>query len=138
MTKTPNAQLNSAQEKRALFETMPVIKALLTMAIPTVVSQLITMIYNIADRIRYLRDKSGLTQTDLANKLGISRSAVNSWEMSLTSPSLSNLVEMSKIFKVTMDYLVTASEKMLVDISDLSTEEKEVVLKLISCLQNKD
>ena len=96
------------------------------------------MILNIADRIRYLRDKSGLTQTDLANKLGISRSAVNSWEMSLTSPSLSNLVEMSKIFKVTMDYLVTASEKMLVDISDLSTEEKEVVLKLMSCLQNKD
>ena len=33
----------------ALFETMPVGKALLTMAIPTIVSQLITMIYNLAD-----------------------------------------------------------------------------------------
>lgn len=95
------------------------------------------MVYSIADRIRYLRDKSGLTQTDLANKLGISRSAVNSWEMSLTSPSLINLVEMSKIFKVSLDYLVSASEKMLVDISDLSTEEKEVILKLIGCFQNK-
>lgn len=95
------------------------------------------MVYNIADRIRYLRDKSGLTQTDLANKLGISRSAVNSWEMSLTSPSLANLVEMSKIFKVSLDYLVSASEKLMVDISDLSTEEKEVILKLIGCFQNK-
>ena len=36
-------------DKRALFETVPVGKALLTMAIPTVVSQLITMIYNLAD-----------------------------------------------------------------------------------------
>lgn len=36
-------------EKTALFETMPVGKALLTMAIPTIVSQLITMIYNLAD-----------------------------------------------------------------------------------------
>ena len=35
--------------KTALFETMPVSKALLTMAIPTVISQLITMIYNLAD-----------------------------------------------------------------------------------------
>lgn len=36
-------------DKTELFETMPVGKALLTMAIPTIVSQLITMIYNIAD-----------------------------------------------------------------------------------------
>jgi Na+-driven multidrug efflux pump len=36
-------------DKTALFETMPVGKALLTMAIPTIVSQLITMIYNMAD-----------------------------------------------------------------------------------------
>jgi len=35
--------------KTELFETMPVGKALLTMAIPTIVSQLITMIYNVAD-----------------------------------------------------------------------------------------
>ena len=95
------------------------------------------MVYDIADRIRYLRDKSGLTQTDLANKLGISRSAVNSWEMSLTSPSLSNLVEMSKIFKVSIDYLVSASDKILVDISDLSIEEQEVVFKLVGCFQKK-
>lgn len=36
-------------DKKELFETMPVSKALLTMAIPTIVSQLITMIYNMAD-----------------------------------------------------------------------------------------
>ncbi len=36
-------------DKTALFETMPVGKALLTMAIPTIISQLITMIYNLAD-----------------------------------------------------------------------------------------
>ena len=36
-------------DKIELFETMPVGKALLTMAVPTIVSQLITMIYNLAD-----------------------------------------------------------------------------------------
>ena len=36
-------------EKTALFETMPVGKALFTMAIPTIASQLITMVYNMAD-----------------------------------------------------------------------------------------
>lgn len=47
-----NKQLNSGRkmhDKTALFESMPVVRALLTMAIPTIVSQLITMIYNLAD-----------------------------------------------------------------------------------------
>lgn len=39
----------STSQKTALFETVPVPRALLTMAIPTIISQLITLIYNMAD-----------------------------------------------------------------------------------------
>lgn len=95
------------------------------------------MILKVADRIRYLREKNNLTQTDLANRLGISRSAVNAWEMSLSSPSISNIVEMSRVFHVTADYLLSASEKLLVDISELSQEQREVVLKLVECFREK-
>ncbi len=95
------------------------------------------MVLKIADRIKYLRDKVGMTQTDLAKRLGISRSAVNSWEMSLSTPSLSNIVEMTKIFHVSADFLLTSDDKMTVDISDLSNEEREVILRLIMCLKQK-
>ena len=95
------------------------------------------MIFNICDRIRYLRDKSGMTQTDLAKKLGISRSAVNSWEMALSMPSLYNIVEMSQIFHVSVDYLLSVSEKITVDITNLSDEESEAVIKLVGCLNKK-
>lgn len=47
-----NGKINNGlkvKDKTALFESMPVGRALLTMAIPTIVSQLITMIYNLAD-----------------------------------------------------------------------------------------
>ncbi|MBO5206642.1 MAG: helix-turn-helix transcriptional regulator [Clostridia bacterium] len=94
------------------------------------------MITNIGDKIRYLRDKSGFTQSYLAKRLGISRSAVNSWEMSLSSPSLSNIIEMMDIFHVTADYLLGTSEKMMVDVSKLSSEEQEVIIKLVNCLNN--
>ena len=80
------------------------------------------MILHIADRIRYLRDKLGMTQTDLAKKLGISRSAVNSWEMSLSSPSLSNIIEMSQIFHLDVDYLISVSYKTMLDITDLTND----------------
>lgn len=93
------------------------------------------MILNIADRIRYLRDKAGMTQTYLAKRLGISRNAVNSWEMSLSVPSLANFAEMAQIFHVSADYLLSTSDRMLVDISSLSSEEQEIVLKMIECLE---
>lgn len=41
--------MEAAQDKRELFETMPVGKALRTLAIPTIISQLISLIYNMAD-----------------------------------------------------------------------------------------
>ena len=94
------------------------------------------MILNIADRIRYLREKNNLTQTDLANRLRISRSAVNAWEMSLSSPSLNNIIEMAKVFHVSTDYLLSSTEKLLVDISALDNEQREVVLKLVDCFRH--
>ncbi len=95
------------------------------------------MILNIADRIRYLRDKMGMTQTDLANRLGISRNAVNAWEMSTSTPTLDNVVEMSRIFHVSTDYLLSLSDQISVDISALDSTERELVLKLVDCLQEK-
>ena len=44
-----NLRMASDERKTALFKTVPVPKALLTMAIPTILSQLITLIYNVAD-----------------------------------------------------------------------------------------
>ena len=95
------------------------------------------MIYNIADRIKYLRDKVGLKQIELAKKLGISRSAVNSWEMSLSCPSVANIIEMAQIFHVSVDYLLTVSDTVSVDITPLSDDEREIVLRLVDCLANK-
>ena len=89
----------------------------------------------IADRIRYLREKAGFTQTYLAKRLGISRSAVNSWEMSLSSPSVSNILEMMQLFNVSADYLLSSSDKLIIDITELSSEEQEIILKLVTCFK---
>lgn len=96
------------------------------------------MIHNIADKIRYLRDKAGYTQTYLAKRLGISRSAVNSWEMSLSSPSVANIIEMTEIFHVSADYLLSISDKLTVDITSLKSEEQEIILKLVACFEKNE
>ena len=40
----------------------------------------------IDERIKSLREKRDLTQSDLARKLGITRSSVNAWEMGISVP----------------------------------------------------
>jgi len=95
------------------------------------------MVLNIADRIKYLRDKNGMTQTYLAKRLGISRSAVNSWEMCLSLPSLANVVEMTRIFNVSSDYLLGLDNQATLDVTDLNNEEREALFKIVQCLKNK-
>lgn len=89
------------------------------------------MILFIADRIKTLREKAGLTQTQLAKRLGISRSAVNSWEMSLSTPSSIYLVELSRIFSVSTDYLLSLDDRVKIDITDLNEQEQEIIMKTI-------
>lgn len=93
------------------------------------------MIINIADKIKYLRDKHEMTQTLLAKKLGISRSAVNSWEMGLSLPSLANIVEMTRIFNVSSDFILGLEKKVMLDITELSNDEREIMFKLVECLK---
>ncbi len=95
------------------------------------------MILKTAERIQYLREKHGMTQAALAKKLGISRNSVNLWEMSLTNPSVANVVEMTKIFHVSADYILGLSDDVYLDISNLTSEERDVVFRLVECLNKK-
>lgn len=85
----------------------------------------------IGEQIRKTREKNGLTQSSLAKRLGISRSAVNAWELGVSVPSAQYLVELSKLFKVSTDYLLGLTEREMVDISGLADEEKKMVYSFL-------
>lgn len=85
----------------------------------------------IGEQIRKTREKNGLTQSALAKRLGISRSAVNAWELGVSVPSAQYLVELSKLFKVSTDYLLGLTEREMVDISGLADEEKKMVYSFL-------
>lgn len=85
----------------------------------------------IGDRIREARDKNGYTQSALAKALGISRSAVNAWEMGVSAPSAQYLVELSKLFNVSADFLLDLNRKETIDITSLEDEEKQIIHSLM-------
>ncbi len=57
-------------------------------------------------RLREIRMNSGLTQQNMADKLGISLNAYQKYEQAERSPSLECLVSIADIFDVSLDYLL--------------------------------
>lgn len=65
---------------------------------------------DLGDRIQMLRKQQGLSQEDLAARLGLSRQAIGKWESGNATPSIDNLLELASIFHTTADYLLTGQE----------------------------
>ncbi len=93
------------------------------------------ILYELCERIAELRNNFGITQAELGKKLGVTRSAVNSWEMGLSIPQLKHVIEMAGIFNTTVDSLINSSKHVVVDITDLSEKEQQAVYSIVDCLK---
>ena len=75
----------------------------------------------IANRLVELRKKSGLSQEELADKLGLSRQAVSKWERAEASPDTDNLICLANLYHVSLDDLLRTD----VPIDEIVREQKE-------------
>lgn len=92
----------------------------------------------VADKIKHLREQLGMTQSDLAKKLGITRSSVNAWELGISVPSTQYVVELAGIFKVSTDYLLGVKSTATVSVEGLSEEDVQLVNAVIIHLRARN
>ena len=78
-------------------------------------------------RIKELREKNNLTQSELARLLNITRSSVNAWEMGISIPSTEKIVELALILHTTSDYILGINNDEILPIYKYSLEEKDGV-----------
>ncbi len=64
-----------------------------------------------ANKLLRYRKMHSLSQEQLAEKIGVSRQAVSKWERAEASPDTDNLILLAKIYGITIDELITGSEK---------------------------
>lgn len=63
-----------------------------------------------SEKLQIIRKSKGLTQEGLADMLCVSRQAVAKWESGQAYPDIANLIRLSEVFLVTVDYLVKDDE----------------------------
>lgn len=80
---------------------------------------------NLPNKIILLRKKNGWSQEDLAEKLDVSRQAVSRWENGTALPDAQNILQISKLFDVTTDYLLNDDYESDSDIPAVQTATQE-------------
>lgn len=88
-------------------------------------------------RLKELRVQAGMTQLQLAQRMGVTKSVVSFYELQERTPSPDILVKLSGIFKVSTDYLLGLDPRETIDISGLSREDIAIMRALAESLRRK-
>lgn len=81
------------------------------------------------------RLKENMTQAQLAQKLGVTKSVISAYETGLRLPSYDILIHIARIFNVSTDFLLGVENKQDIDLSGLSQEEIEALMNLIRAMK---
>ena len=90
--------------------------------------------------LKKLRTRSGMTQKELAEKIGVTKSVISYYELRDRSPSPEVVIKLANIFHVSVDYLLgrEAKQNSMIDISGLSDEDIAVVRTVAEALKRKN
>ena len=94
---------------------------------------------NFGKRIKELRQKAGLTQQQLAERIWVSKAAISNYELYERNPSPEILIKLAKVFHVSTDYLFgIETEAQVLDVSGLTDEDIQLLESTTALLRKKN
>lgn len=93
--------------------------------------------FGFSNRLKELREKTGITQAELGRRLSLTRSSINSWEMGLSVPSTPFIVEVARLFHVTTDYLLGLDDNATLSTEGLTNKEIALLLNMLDYFHEK-
>lgn len=74
-------------------------------------------------KLKEIRENRGLTQKELADKIGVKSYIISNWEQKRTEPDIKALEDLSNVLNVSIDFLLGIEESR--ENNDLTKEEQE-------------
>ena len=78
----------------------------------------------IGSRIVEMRQKMNWSQARLAKELNVSVKTIKNWENESSDPAVKNIVQLSKVFSVTADYLLGIDSRSIIYLDSLSHDDQ--------------
>ena len=92
---------------------------------------------NFGNWLKALRRDNDLSQAQLAQRLGLTKSVISAYETGIRQPSYDVLIHIAGIFDVSTDYLLEVERKREIDFSGLTPEETDAIINLIKAMKKK-
>ena len=92
---------------------------------------------NMGKKLKALRLEKNFTQKQIAERIGLATSAVSSYESGMRYPSYDVLVKLARIFHVSTDYLLGMTNTRNIDVTGLTDDEIELIVRLTDILKNQ-
>lgn len=90
------------------------------------------------EKLKELREKSGLTQDQLAARIGIGKSTVAMYEGQGRLPSAIVLLKMARTFHVSTDYLLGADQVQRLELAGLTEEDIDLLERMCESMRKKN
>ena len=90
------------------------------------------------NRLRQLRKEKKLTQRQLAEMVGLRHSVVSFYEIGERSPSPEIIKKLASSLHVSSDYLLGIDRRKMLDVSDLTEDDMQLLLITIETLRKKN
>ena len=91
---------------------------------------------DLGKKLRGLRMANKLSQAQVAERLSVTKTLISSYENDLRQPSYENLLKLSRLFKVSTDWLLGNTPQASFDFSSLTEEQTALVIGIIKEFEN--
>ena len=95
------------------------------------------MVYDFGLRLKELREWKHLSQTDVANRLDVTRSTISGYENNTITPSLEQLVKLALLYNASLDYMMGLENRSALYLDDLSESQQHTVLDIVDRLKEE-
>lgn len=91
-----------------------------------------------AERLTNLREQTGLSQSEVARRLEVSRTTINAYEQNEIKPSLKNLVALADLYHTSTDYILGRTRQegqQYIDAQNLTPEQAVLLQEFVKSIK---
>lgn len=90
-----------------------------------------------SEKLKTLREARGLTQLQVATRIGVSKAMISAYETASKAPSIDVLIRLSNLYGVSIDYLVCVNSPKSLDVSGLDDDSIAHLSALVEKLKQQ-